>query len=491
MCSIIFIPFSKFTSFLMKIYDVVIVGAGPVGLATAIGLYKRGITNILVIDRTRAFRKVGQGLDLLPNGLKALKYIDFESYEAVLQAGLNFREKNDNNGKQTEWVTRNLKGEKCQSFALQYDDWFKIYGEGRKSITWYDLQTTLRNQLPSDLVVANRRCVNISEEDDYVQIDCLCNAKIEANPFAHWQESNTKYDNNIPEEITRSLQAKLVIAADGINSIIRQILYKDSTYSTLTKPEYSGYLAIGCSGIEIPENIAEALEKKFLQGNPVVSISNNQISKDYQSDERSRIILFHRENTFSYLVHLALPWQELKEISGQALINLTLEQLEKENFPFCLKQLVSNSTADSMIKRPYYIHRATISDSISFPSTAQINTKNTTEAITPTWNKGRVVLVGDAAHGMPPFAAQGANQGLEDAATISTLIAHLAKNNNWDNTEAITQAFLKYEKLRRPMMVNVQQVTLKYSTFFSDEEREKYNREVYSRNLEETMFSLV
>lgn len=28
------------------IYDVVIVGAGPVGLATAIGLYKRGITNI-------------------------------------------------------------------------------------------------------------------------------------------------------------------------------------------------------------------------------------------------------------------------------------------------------------------------------------------------------------------------------------------------------------------------------------------------------------
>ena len=69
MCSIIFIPFSKFTSFLMKIYDVVIVGAGPVGLATAIGLYKRGITNILVIDRTRAFRKVGQGID--PETLKA------------------------------------------------------------------------------------------------------------------------------------------------------------------------------------------------------------------------------------------------------------------------------------------------------------------------------------------------------------------------------------------------------------------------------------
>nr|WP_257236470.1 FAD-dependent oxidoreductase [Nostoc sp. 'Peltigera malacea cyanobiont' DB3992] len=54
-----------------EIYDVVVVGAGPIGLATAIGLRKRGIENVLVIDQTRAFRQVGQGLDLLPNGLKS------------------------------------------------------------------------------------------------------------------------------------------------------------------------------------------------------------------------------------------------------------------------------------------------------------------------------------------------------------------------------------------------------------------------------------
>ncbi|GAB4528885.1 MAG: hypothetical protein Tsb0014_10530 [Pleurocapsa sp.] len=43
-----------------KIYDVLIVGAGPVGLATAIALRQRGVDNILVIDRTRSFRRVGQ-----------------------------------------------------------------------------------------------------------------------------------------------------------------------------------------------------------------------------------------------------------------------------------------------------------------------------------------------------------------------------------------------------------------------------------------------
>lgn len=40
-------------------------------LATALGLRKRGIENVLVVDQTRAFRQVGQTIDLLPNGLKA------------------------------------------------------------------------------------------------------------------------------------------------------------------------------------------------------------------------------------------------------------------------------------------------------------------------------------------------------------------------------------------------------------------------------------
>ena len=40
-----------------EIYDVVVIGAGPVGLATALGLRNRGIENILVVDQTRAFRQ--------------------------------------------------------------------------------------------------------------------------------------------------------------------------------------------------------------------------------------------------------------------------------------------------------------------------------------------------------------------------------------------------------------------------------------------------
>jgi salicylate hydroxylase len=40
------------------------------------------------------------------------------------------------------------------------------------------------------------------------------------------------------------------------------------------------------------------------------------------------------------------------------------------------------------------------------------------------WTSGRVALIGDAAHAMTPFAAQGAAMGIEDAATVAAVAAH-------------------------------------------------------------------
>ena len=479
----------------MKIYDVVIVGAGPVGLATAIGLYSRGITNILVIDKTRVFQKVGQGIDLLPNGLKALKYIDCNAYEAVKAAGFK-PTKLANSSEKPKWETRNTKGEKISqsSISLEYDDWYKIYGEGRNPINWYDLQTALRKQLPSDLVVANRRCTNIVQESDRVRIDCLCNGEVEANPYAYWDESKQVENEDSLELISKSFLAKLVVAADGINSRIRQVLYQNSSYCDFAKPEYSGFTAISCGGIELPEAIANELQETFLKHNGVVSISNEEeISENNNNRNKniSKLILFRRESKFGYLIHVPLPSQELKDRSGQELIDLTVQKLEEIDFPLSLRKLVAKSPPEAMVKRLYHIHRTNISDSLAFPETANLVNKKDREGIEPIWHQDRVVLVGDAAHGMPPFAAQGANQGLEDAAVISTLIADLAKHNDLDNTDAISAAFLKYERLRRPMMQIVQEATMKRYLFSSERELQDYSKQVYARNLEEIITALV
>lgn len=65
----------------------------------------------------------------------------------------------------------------------------------------------------------------------------------------------------------------------------------------------------------------------------------------------------------------------------------------------------------------------------------------------PWTNAAGFALIGDAAHAMPPYAAQGAAMAIEDADTLATTIAH------WpDDTAA---ALIAFEKLRRRRIIKV------------------------------------
>ncbi|MBC1221967.1 FAD-dependent monooxygenase [Nostoc sp. UCD121] len=503
------------TSTSQEIYDVVVIGAGPIGLATAIGLRKCGIENVLVIDQTRAFRQIGQTLDLLPNGLKALKYLDPNAYEEVKNAGLGLLNPKQSNSQGTveptqkqqppkaspQWVYKNLQGEIIRSISLSFDDWFKDYGEGRVSISWYNLQTTLRQLLPQDQVKANHRCINVVNEPEKgcVRIDCVSDTRIEANPYAYWtdgQKDNDKQPRNSdisPQKLaTKSIRAKLIVAADGINSTVRSLLYTDTQYDDFARPEYSGFAAIFCREIaEVPKELWTKLEEHFLQGSRIVTITNDEITGNSVFINNIRIMLFRRQTgEFGYIIHLALPLDSLQEKSESSLIDLALQELEKAGFPDALKQLVSLSPPAKMQQRPYYVHRASISDSLQVSNPTDPNPEANPAKIPPAWSVGRIVLVGDAAHGMPPFMAQGANQGLEDALIVTTLIAKIAEENNWDNLQAIAKAFEKYEHLRRPLMAYVQEATLKRSPHSSDKEWEDYSQQMYCRNFDQVIEAL-
>ena len=500
----------------LEIYDVVVIGAGPIGLATALGLRQRGIENLLVIDQTSAFRPAGQVIDLLPNGLKALKHLDYEAYEDVKTKGNRlFNPKssnNDDHAEQTQeprpaksvrrWVQRNLQGQQVLSISLNFDDWFKDYGEGRASIAWYDLQTTLRHLLPQERVKANHRCINVVDEPDLgcVRVDYLSDARIEANPYVNWEggqqseemQPQNSEKNSQPLEI-KSIRARIVVAADGINSTVRKVLYKDSPYSAFARPEYSGFAAIGCREIiDIPNNLLTELDEKFFQDSPIVTIANDEVSEDSVYLEDPRMMLFCRPGgQLGYLIHLPLPWDCFQGKSASSLIDLAVQELEKAHFPDVLKQLVRISSPANMLQRPYYIHRATLSDAIQLPPTASPHADSRSVTIQPAWSVGRVVLVGDAAHGMPPFMAQGANQGLEDALAVATLIAKIAEGNNWDDTSAIARSFEKYEQLRRPLMIRVQQATLKRIPYNAEKERQEYNQQLYCRNFDQVIEALL
>lgn len=66
----------------------------------------------------------------------------------------------------------------------------------------------------------------------------------------------------------------------------------------------------------------------------------------------------------------------------------------------------------------------------------------------PRWTSGRLTLLGDAAHPMLPHVGQGANQAIEDAVALATLLAR---------TDSVFDALKLYERVRRPHAARVQQ----------------------------------
>ena len=72
------------------------------------------------------------------------------------------------------------------------------------------------------------------------------------------------------------------------------------------------------------------------------------------------------------------------------------------------------------------------------------------------WSVGRVTLLGDAAHPMLPFMAQGAAQAVEDGATLAALLTDAA----------VPDALARYEQVRLPRTSRLQEMSAGNKTRF-------------------------
>jgi salicylate hydroxylase len=73
------------------------------------------------------------------------------------------------------------------------------------------------------------------------------------------------------------------------------------------------------------------------------------------------------------------------------------------------------------------------------------------------WSRGRVVLIGDAAHPMLPHQGQGANQTIEDAVTLAAYLGDALLDGVPGGHE---RAFRLYERLRQARTRLVQRISL-------------------------------
>ncbi|CAF9908488.1 MAG: hypothetical protein HETSPECPRED_008093 [Heterodermia speciosa] len=73
-----------------------------------------------------------------------------------------------------------------------------------------------------------------------------------------------------------------------------------------------------------------------------------------------------------------------------------------------------------------------------------------------TYTRGRVAMLGDAAHATTPFQGQGAGQAIEDAAVIMTVLSKV------QDLKQIPNALMAYNQIRRPRAQQVVETSREY-----------------------------
>jgi salicylate hydroxylase/6-hydroxynicotinate 3-monooxygenase len=70
------------------------------------------------------------------------------------------------------------------------------------------------------------------------------------------------------------------------------------------------------------------------------------------------------------------------------------------------------------------------------------------------WSHGRVVLMGDASHTMPPYMGQGGAQSIEDAVVLARALSAAAPDD-----AGVSGAFAVYEATRRDRATLIQETS--------------------------------
>ncbi len=482
----------------MEPYDVVIVGAGPTGLATAVGLQNLGIERLLVIDKTHSFRRAGRTVDLLPTGLKALKYLDSNVYDRVLATGSKYVNldhgeltTNDPAGGEDSYsqpsrlTIKDLNGKTVDTISFAYDEWLERYDEGRISLSWYDLQSILRHRIPFAKVKSNHYFVSAEEEVQCGTVRIRCSLDTQENVDS--TERGIQSKSALRPSI-KSIRARVLIGADGINSNVRKTMCENTDLHALMQPEYSGFTGIECrSSIGVPGDIINKIKSEFLQDLAVTRIICGDISRDSSTGTQPSIIIYKRPHgQLSYFIQVVIEPIDIHVDNARLAIQRVAQELEDHDYPKEIIEMVRCSQLEFITIRPFFMHRAYKHTTLAQTSKDKVNTLSAQLA----WSKGRVVLVGDAAHGMPPFLAEGTNQGFEDAAVLSALIGRL-RNKELEDTSKLSLAFKQYEEYRIPLVYYVQQSTLERLAYFDRNEYLIYNQVVHGRNLCKAIQALV
>lgn len=227
--------------------------------------------------------------------------------------------------------------------------------------------------------------------------------------------------------------AEILVGADGIHSTVRKYIVPEVT------PKYSGMVAITC-----------ALQRNKLE------YPSNICSKDYpmpvaiHGKNGAFVMAPQNIDGSEVLAGTQRAWPEQDRNGWDALLAdreglLKLFRQGYEDWPTIVQSALDNVPLDSLAIWPYYV----------VPKL-------------DTWFSKRVIILGDAAHAIPPTAGQGASQGFEDAFTLAALLPRITPKLPLD------KALTEWKDMRQQRIDKVIKLTLQLNNArLPEAEREK------------------
>lgn len=308
----------------------VVVGAGIAGLTLAVALTRQG-HEVHLLEQAAELAEVGAGVQLAPNATRLLHRLGLGEHlrrVAVRPESVDIRRWDDG-----RLLARTVLGDRCED----------MYGAPYYAVHRADLQTGLRDLLPTGMLRLGRRCTGV---------------------VRHGGRPGLVVDGRVRP-------AGLIVGADGVHSAVRGSLVADH-------PRFSGH----------------AVFRGLVPADRVTAASREPVVQVWLGPGRHCVMY---------------------PVSAGAFLNVVATVPAPEPGPESWgregrhQELVAAYTG-------WHEQVTSALDTLTAPRRWPLFDRDTTGR----WGADRVVLIGDAAHPMLPFMAQGATMAIEDAVVLAT-----------------------------------------------------------------------
>ncbi|KAH8698368.1 putative salicylate hydroxylase [Talaromyces proteolyticus] len=383
--------------------NIIIVGAGIAGLTAAVSLHQAG-HHVRVYESSAFAAEVGAALNLAPNGTRVLQKLGFDMQKASAVPINN-------------WDTvdgTSLRRIACQDLKQASER----FGAAYVAVHRVDLHNELMRLAGVDQPGA--RGVELHLSSRVIQID----------PEAGLVEF---VDGRIEK-------ADLIIGADGLHSVSRNAITSASEGPSTAAKRSTGLSAF-----------------RFLV--PTEVLENHPAGKELLAWKTPGATLLGDPNSKTMEEERHMMWYPCRSGKVQNFVGIhpTVTGEQPENSEGAIS--MSPITPFRILTVRKGIKRQMLSEFSHFhPQVVEIlslgNDVNCwplfhTEPLN-SWTRGKLVVIGDAAHPMLPFGGQGSNQAIEDGGALGFLLKDV------DDVAEIPARLELFEKVRRRRASRVQ-----------------------------------